>query len=136
MPSVFIEFPLKDKITSVGIVPDPKITVNVLTKFGYEPFSFLLDTGADCTIVPLSLAEDIGIDLRQSTKARTYGIEGNGIVGRVGKIQIMIGDKQLQITCMFAERETMPYILGRMDIFSNFNISFDNVNKKIILFPI
>ena len=136
MPSVSTEFPLKDKITSIGIVPDPKITVNVLTKFGYEPFSFLLDTGADCTMVPLSLAEDIDIDLRQSPKARSYGIEGDGIVGRVGKIQIMIGDKELQITCLFAERETVPYILGRMDIFSNFNVSFDNVNKKIILFPI
>lgn len=133
MPSVSIEFPLRDKITSIGIVPDPKITIHILTKFGYELFSFILDTGADCTMVPASLAEDIGIDLHQCPKARFYGVEGQGITGHVGKITIMIGSEELQITCLFTEKGRVPYILGRMDIFSRFNIIFDNSNKKIIL---
>lgn len=133
MPSVSITFPLKDKLTSLGIVPDPKITLLVLTKYGYEPFTFLLDTGADCTMAPASLAEDIGIDLQTCPIVHSWGIEGEGITTYAGKIKVMIGSEELEIKCLFSEKETTPYILGRMDIFSHFNITFDNANKVIIL---
>mgnify|MGYP001562700439 CR=1 FL=1 len=133
MSSVSITFPLKDKITSLGFVPDPKVTILVLTKYGYEPFTFLLDTGADCTMAPASLAEDIGIDLQTCPTVRSCGIEGQGMIAYVSKIKVMIGSHELEIKCLFSEKETTPYILGRMDIFSHFNITFDNANKVIML---
>lgn len=41
-----IEFPLVNKRTSLGIVPDSLIPVEVLTKFGYQPLQFILNTDA------------------------------------------------------------------------------------------
>jgi len=49
---VSIEFPLVNKRTSFGIVPDSLIPVEVLTKFGYQSLEFLLDTGGDFTMLP------------------------------------------------------------------------------------
>lgn len=133
MPSASITFPLKDKVTSIGVVPDPKITLLVLTRYGYEPFNFLLDTGADCTMAPASLAEDVGIDLQTCPIVRSCGVEGEGLITYVSKIKIMIGSDELEIRCLFSEKETTPYIIGRMDIFSHYNITFDNANKTIVL---
>lgn len=131
MPSRSTEFPLTQKATPLGLIPDCKIPISILTQFGYESFIFVLDTGADCSMAPLSLAEDIGIDLSQCPSYLSMGIEGKGLKTFLGKISIKIGDEALEIRCLFADRETTPYILGRMDLFSHFSIMFDNQHNKI-----
>ena len=124
-----IKFPLGKKRISLGTVADPIVTLPVQTKFGYENFDFLLDTGADCTMLPKSLADELGIDLSRVKKERFYGIEGEGILVYIGRITLKIGKRPLRIRCVFSEKETTPFILGRMDIFSHFSIFFDNKNK-------
>ena len=128
-----IEFPLVNKRTSFGIIPDSLIPVEVLTKFGYQSLEFVLDTGADFTMLPRHMAEVIEIDLSACPQSRSYGIEGNGVKVYASQIQIKIGQVELKVRCLFSEKETIPYILGRADIFSRFNIIFDNRNKKIKL---
>lgn len=61
------------------------------------------------------------------------GIEGEGISVRISKIDIKIGNTKLQIQCLFSPNETTPFILGRLGIFSRFNILFDNKHKQIKL---
>ncbi|MFH1563071.1 MAG: aspartyl protease family protein [Nitrospirota bacterium] len=131
-----IEFPLLEKRTHLGVIPDPKIDILILEKSGYAPYRFLLDTGADCTMMPSSAAEDLDIDLNRCPIDRSYGIEGNGVKVYISQITAKIGDYELTIKCLFSEKETTPYLLGRIDIFSHFNITFDNEQKKIILTPI
>lgn len=128
-----IEFPLVNKRTSLGIVPDSLIPAELLTKFGYQTLQFVLDTGADFTMLPHHMAEVIGIDLTTCPQGVSYGVEGEGIKVYMSKIQIKIGQVELKVRCLFSEKETTPYILGRADIFSIFNITFDNQNKKIKL---
>jgi len=130
---VSIEFPLINKRTSFGIVPDSLIPVEILSKFGYQTLQFILDTGADFTMLPHHMADVIGIDLTTCPQSISYGIEGDGVKVYMGKIQIKIGQVELKVRCLFSEKETTPYILGRADIFSTFNITFDNQNKKIRL---
>ncbi|MEW6619896.1 MAG: retropepsin-like aspartic protease [bacterium] len=128
-----IEFPLREKRTHLGVIPDPKIDILILEKSGYAPYRFLLDTGADCTMMPSSSAEDLGIDLEQCPIDRSYGIEGDGVKVYLSPITVKIGSHNLTIKCLFSEKENTPYLLGRMDIFSHFNITFDNEQKKLIL---
>lgn len=131
-----LEFPLHDVETSLGIVPEPIIPVELLTQEGYCPFDFLLDTGADCSMLPASMADLLGIVLKQGKKAQSVGIEGRGVLVYIHLIKVKIGNVLIQIKCLFSLNETTPFILGRHGIFSHFNILFDNKHKKIKLIKI
>ena len=52
-----IEFPIGTKVISLGRVADPVIPILVRTRRGSLPFDFLIDSGADCSIIPASIAE-------------------------------------------------------------------------------
>jgi len=129
---VSIEFALVDKRTSIGIVSDAIIPVQVLYEFGYQTLQFILDTGADFSMLPRHMADLMGIDLSECEQGVSYGIEGEGLNVYASRIQIKIGNVELKIRCLFLENENTPYISGRADIFANFNITFDNKNKKIL----
>jgi len=131
--SMSIEYPLNKVQTALGTVADPTISIEVLTEAGYRFFDFLLDTGADCTMLPKAMASIAGMDLSKCKKATSYGIEGKGVSVYIGKINARIGKYTLKLKCLFSEEETTPFILGRMGLFSKFNIIFDNKNKKIKL---
>lgn len=131
-----IEFPLSEVNTRFGIIPTPLLTIPVLTKFGYQPYQFLFDTGADFTMLPRYMSEDLGISLKTLPQARSYGIEDKGITVFIGKIKAKFATKELTIRSLFSEKDTTPFLLGRMDIFSHFNIHFDNGRKKVTFIPI
>lgn len=128
-----IEYPLPKIRTPLGTVADPTIPIEVLTTSGYRIYDFLLDTGADCTLVPKFMAQLTGVDLSTCKRTHSFGIEGKGVVVYIGIIDIKIAKYHLKIKCLFSEEETTPFILGRMGIFSKFNIFFDNKHKRIKL---
>ena len=124
-------FPLNQKRTQLGIISEPVIPIAVLTKYGYQNFDFLVDTGADCSIMPKSVVKDLGLELNRLPKMRFCGIEGSGITAYIAKITIKITSTPVEIICALSDNEKSPFILGRKDIFSRFNILFDNKNKII-----
>ena len=130
------EFPFRDKHTQIGTVLDPIIAIPVLTKYGYQPFEFLVDTGADCTIVPLSLTKVLHVDMTGAKRISFCGIEGSPIITYIGKITLKLTKKPIDIPCAFSSNEQTPFILGRKDIFSKFNILFDNKRKVVKFRPI
>jgi predicted aspartyl protease len=125
------EFPLKWKSTQLGAIADPVILIPVLTKYGYQNFDFLVDTGADCSIMPCSVTEDLDIELSSLPRMRFSGIEGRSVLAYITKITVKITNTPIEITCALSTNEKSPFILGRKDIFSHFNISFNNKNKLI-----
>ena len=129
-----MEFPLLNKETNLGTIPDVKIPVYLRTKAGYQRLLFLLDTGADFTMLPKHIAEWLDIDLTTLPQERSCGIEGGkGVAVWAGKIQVKICQYELEIRCLFSDNEACPYILGRADLFAHFNILFNNTKGKIIL---
>ena len=52
-----MEFPLLEKKTNLGRIPDVKIPIQLRTKVGYQTVLFLLDTGADFTMLPKHIAD-------------------------------------------------------------------------------
>lgn len=133
MPSAPIEFSLQEKRTRFGLIADPKITVFVRARSGIYPFRFLLDTGADFSIIPFSMAEDLGIDLAQCPMDHCSGIQGHPLRVYHTRLVVRIGDVELTLRCLISESDTTPFLLGRADLFSRFNITFDNERKKIFL---
>lgn len=131
-----IEFPLININTKFGIIPTPLLDVSVLTNAGYQLYQFLFDTGADFTMLPRYMAEDTGLNLKTLPQIRSMGIEGKGIIVYVGNIRIKVGTEELTILCLFSEKDTTPFLLGRMDIFLHFSINFDNKHKRVIFIPL
>ena len=129
-----VEFPLGTKVTSFGRVPDPVVPFLLLTKDGYVPFDFLIDTGADCSMIPASIAQtDLGVDLARCHQEVFVGIEGSGVRVFRGSITLKIGSYPLRVRCVFSPREHTPLILGRLDLFQRFSITFDN-HRHLIRF--
>lgn len=128
-----IEFPLPEKHTRYGVLPDPKITVFVRTRSGYQAYRFLLDTGADFSMVPFSMAKDLGVDLTRCPRDRCTGIEGTPLPVYHTEIGVRIGEVELLLRCLISENDATPFLLGRADFFSRFSITFDNQRKRIIL---
>jgi len=131
-----IVFPYEKKLSFFGEVADPKIPLKVYTKEGYREFRFLVDTGADATLLPRYAAEYIGVDLGESEQMWVKGIEGVGLEAYAGKIRVRIGDKELEVRCLFAASDRVPFILGRTDIFDHFNLIFDNQKQRLCLEPL
>ena len=107
------------------------VPIPILMKSGYETFDFLVDTGADCSIIPKRVASDLDVDLSRLPRLHFRGIGGSSIAAYVTKITIKIGDHPLGITCVLSDNEQNLFILGRKDIFPKFNILFDNENGMI-----
>ena len=128
-----VDFPLNQKRTRLGLIPEPVIPISVLTKYGYQKFDFLVDTGADCTIMPASVAYDLDINISELPKIHFCGIEGGRVAAYITKITVKITNTPIEITCALSTNKQSPFILGRKDIFSKFNIAFDN-KKKLIKF--
>ena len=57
VPSASIEFPILPKITVFGTIPDALIPAVLQTRRGPLPLQFILDTGADFTMLPHHMAE-------------------------------------------------------------------------------
>ena len=128
-----IEFPLREIKTEFGPLLDPTIELHVNTSVGYRRFRFFLDTGADFTMMPNSAAELLGLNLEEAQERKVTGIEGSGVSARLGRITLKVGFMEVTIPCLFSSIESMPFLLGRMEIFDRFNIAFDNQRKRVIL---
>ena len=122
-----VEFSIGTKVISLGRVADPVVPLLVLTRRGYAPFDFLIDTGADCSMIPASIAQvELGIDLTRSPQETFFGIEGGGLRVFRGWMRLKIGPHPLRVRCVFSPHEHTPLILGRLDLFRHFSVLFDN----------
>ncbi len=127
-----IDFPLGTKVISLGRVGDPVVPLLVRTPHGYLPFDFLVDTGADCSMMPAVIAQtELGIDLARCPQETFFGIEGAGVRVYRGWVSLKIGPYPLRVRCVFSPREHTPLILGRLDLFRHFSITFDNSQHLI-----
>jgi len=127
---VFIKFPYQYKEISFGRIFNPLVRLEVQTPSGWVGFKFLLDSGADVSVLPFSLVSFLGVKVKESKKTEIGGVEGREVEGYPGKIKVRLGEEEISIRCYFVKSETIP-LLGRLDIFDRFNILFDRQKQEI-----
>jgi predicted aspartyl protease len=130
---VSTEFPLDEIETPYGRVVDPTVVLQLKTPDGYRTFNFVVDSGADYTVLPGSFAEELGVDLTEAPRMDLCGVAGIDVPARLADITFRIGDSDVTVPCLFSSNQDTPYLLGRMGFFSRFNVLFDNRRKMIVL---
>jgi len=109
--------------SSLGTVYRPLAKVGLKDADGdvFE-ISMIVDSGADITVLSRRIGDIIGIDVESGEEKIFRGIVGE-IIAYVHRISIFIDGKELEIGAAFALAE-VPNLLGRLDVFRNFEISF------------
>jgi predicted aspartyl protease len=105
-----------------AMVPVPEIPLQIRTQYGYHLQWFLIDTGADISILPLRARHWIDCKLERRP-SKVYGLEGSGVVVYRSTITIRIGIREFRIRCLFSRRDDVPFILGRLDLLKKCNIN-------------
>lgn len=133
--STFIA-PYKYKTITEGKILDPLVVLPLKTKLGWYPTVFLLDSGADTSMLPLQMAKNLALYYNPALKTQLVGIGEKRTNAYFGKINIKVGDIELRLRCYFIDAEDSTLLLGRLDLFDKFDITFDSSKKEIIFVQI
>lgn len=131
-----IEFKIPYKNTlyeNFGFVQEPKVTVPLKTLAGYKDTTFLLDSGAVVSTLPLQAAKDTGVDLSKAKRITLQGFSGVPAFAYLDKIIIKIADIDFEFPATFTESTSTTYILGRKGLFDDFTINFDHEERVITI---
>jgi len=89
-----------------------------------------IDSGADFTIIPYRFGLMLGLRLEGPVE-EVYGI-GGGIPIIIKRLELKIGDVIINARVGWSLREDVPFLLGRMDVFNEFNIEFREREERVI----
>lgn len=82
-----------------------------------------IDSGADLTLIPLSLGKLLGFTVNEKKIEQIGGIRGSVPIINFKNL-MRIGDKEIEANIAWALVEEVPPLLGRTSVFDNFDIKF------------
>lgn len=91
-----------------------------------------IDSGADLTMIPLSLGKLIGLHLDEQKVEQIGGIRGHVPIINT-QCHMRIGIEEFVAQVAWALIEDVPPLLGRTDVFDRFTVSFQQ-SKGVIVF--
>lgn len=117
----------------------PLIPVKIHAKQDVETLG-LIDSGADYSVLPLSMAEALGVPFKKSEAEDIAGIGGlhkaypcRISVTITGKGEHNTERLELPAFAIQADRQEPFLLLGRLGFFDKFEITFKESEEKIIL---
>ena len=119
------------RVRKVGIHWRPFATVIVASVHGVIELDFLVDSGADFTVLPKSVGEQLGFIPPNAHISHFSGV-GDGVVPYVMKrVRLKIGMTWIVARVAWALEEITP-ILGRLDVFDQFTVLFDRHHRRVL----
>lgn len=123
----------EESLGDKGKMNRPVADVYLKTKDNFWlEFHPYIDSGADVTMIPLSLGKLVGFEIDESKIQQIGGIRGSVPVIYT-KAALKIGGKEINCQVAWALIEDVPPLLGRTDIFDSFKITFEQ-KKEVITF--
>jgi len=129
-----IVFKYKTEITSKKqkiIRPVAEVYLKALSNYWIKFYPYI-DSGADVTMIPLSLGKLLGFRINESKVQQIGGIRRSIPVIFI-KAHLKIGNEELPMSLAWALIEDVPPLLGRTDVFDIFKVTFEQY-KRIIIF--
>jgi hypothetical protein len=118
-----ISFPyLKERSRIFGVVARPIARVILQRKY---PQWMYVDSGADISLIPLSVGRLIGLTRTRGDKLRRiFGISRSSVSIIVKRVSMSIGPSEFNARVAWSQVEEVPLLLGRMDVFPRFSVTF------------
>lgn len=129
-----MEFPYLVKPTELGSLLTPYCWIEVKTRKGvWRKQRFLFDTGADYTSVPKFMSEVVGADLITAKQEVMYTANNEPMITYSGKMRIRLDGEDLNIPCVFTDRDDTPFLLGRAGLIDRFEMLLSARQKALII---
>jgi hypothetical protein len=129
-------------ICPTGVVYRPLANLRVSGQAGEALIRVLIDTGADHTLLPLSLAEVVGAELFHGDRDAARGVSGAEISVIPGRVQLELisDDGSYQWTAVigfadFVSPEEECSLLGHAGCLEFFTATFDGIARIFELTP-
>lgn len=124
------------------LIVRPVITIRVIGPKADARWDALVDSGADETLFPLSLAELLGVRLDQEMTSEAAGISGERLKIQYGDVELRIESDQRVVAWKttvgfvdFGSASDEVIILGRGGCLDFFTATFDGENAQLELVP-
>lgn len=127
-----LTFPYQYKKIELGSIFNPLLLLPVKSAWGWQNLWFLADSGADTTMLPASLAKKLGLSYNSTIKTRLYGIGKQSVYASPGKIVLKLEKSEITARSYFVYTTDSLLLLGRLDIFDRFSITFNNKKQAVI----
>lgn len=127
-----IVFKYKTEITSKKqkiIRPVAEVYLKALSNSWIKFYPYI-DSGADVTMIPLSLGKLLGFKIDESSVQQIGGIRGSVPVIFI-KTRLKIGEEEFPTLLAWALIEDVPPLLGRTDVFDIFKVTFEQYREVI-----
>lgn len=115
----------------------PMVTVGIKIGDRWQKMDLYVDSGAALSVLRASVAEDLGFEWQKGRHAYIQVGDGSYLPVFLHKLPLQIGPHRLETTIAFSERLGVRFhLLGRLDIFDKFNISFREREKIVVFEPV
>lgn len=125
-------FPYKaDRARTGELIYRPAAFVRLMAaNSSWHLFRPYVDSGADLTLLKKSDCEDMGYDLTNGMLRLIGGVSKTLMRTYVHQIPMRIGETEFLCRVAFAEINTVPRLLGRLDVFHQFRICFEEAKRE------
>ena len=131
-----LTYPYLYKRIDFGRIFNPLVNLSVKAKWGWQPLWFLVDSGADTTMMTLQLGLKLGLSANQEQQTSLFGIGKKRLPAYPGKISLKLGEYEIQTRVYFIKAVESTLLLGRLDIFDRFNITFNSQTQHVVFQPL
>lgn len=110
----------------VGRILKPLIEIEIFSEDGlwYGVDEVLVDTGADITLLPRSVGEELVHDIRSGEKASIKGITLAELTVYIHTLNIKVARREFETKIAIADSNEVPVVLGRFEALDIFNAEF------------
>ena len=125
-------FRYRPERSHLGTIYRPVATVVVEHKKIVIEMPLYIDSGADISMIPYRFGK--ALQLEQTSKdriRRIRGIAGLSVPYLVKRLTFIFGRSKISVRVAWSMTEEVPLLLGRMDVFDKFRITFDERNRVV-----
>lgn len=128
--------------TDYRLILRPVISIRIIGSKSEARWDALVDTGADETLLPMSLAEVLEVELDQQLTSEAAGISGDRLKIHYGDVEFQIAVDQKVVAWKttvgfveFGSSDDEVIILGHGGCLDDFTSTFDGENAELELIP-
>lgn len=123
---------------TVKFIKKSIVSIEVFGSNDSKKFVALLDSGADCSLFNVEVAEVLKIDLSNAKPVKFTGISGHINGFRLEKVKIKVDcmTKSVKIPICFVDSPTVGLLLGQEGFFDLHRIKFEKDHDTFEITPV